>query len=163
LNLPLTAPALSVLVNQLAAANQRLVLLVDEFDSLLHHPVLNSAAFFGGLRAAASLSRGSLAVVLASRLPLKELNARTQAINPTGSPFFNIYAEFTLNAFNDAELSELLGRVTRSADRVASVAGTALGGLKLGARALGLGRKKKRKKRTKQDASAERPRVRRRD
>jgi hypothetical protein len=61
------------------------------------------------------------------------------------------------------EMSELLGRVTRSANRVAAVAGTALGGLKLGARALGLGRKKKRKKRPTRDGATERPRVRQRD
>lgn len=66
------------------------------------------------------------------------------------------------------EMSALIGRVSRSAERVATVASTAIGGIKLGARALGFGRKKKKKKRSRQvraverDAT-ERPRVRRRD
>lgn len=41
------------------------------------------------------------------------------------------------------ELGELIGRVNRSAERVATVASTAVGGIKLGARAFGIGRKKK--------------------
>ena len=63
------------------------------------------------------------------------------------------------------EMSELLGRITKSANRVAAVASTAIGGIKLGARAFGFGKKKKRKKSTRPEraASAERPRVRRRD
>ncbi len=69
------------------------------------------------------------------------------------------------------DLSEMLGRIHASAERVASVAGTAIGGIKLGARALGLGRRKKggkkmsraeaRRQRLAEDA--ERPRLRRRD
>ena len=63
------------------------------------------------------------------------------------------------------EMSELLGRITKSANRVAAVASTAIGGIKLGARAFGFGKKKKRKKSTRPEraAAAERPRVRRRD
>ncbi|MEM7134581.1 MAG: effector-associated domain EAD1-containing protein [Chloroflexota bacterium] len=101
---------LESVVQHLLKAGQRLVLLIDELDFLLHHPVLNSAAFFGGLRAVASLSQGALAVVIASRLPLAQLNAKTQAINPSGSPFFNIYSEITLSAFNDKEMAQLLDR-----------------------------------------------------
>jgi methyl-accepting chemotaxis protein len=41
------------------------------------------------------------------------------------------------------ELSELIGRISRSAERVSAIAGTAMGGLKFGARARGLGGKKK--------------------
>lgn len=41
-------------------AKYRLVLLLDEFDTLLHHPILNSAEFFGGLRSLVSRSRGAL-------------------------------------------------------------------------------------------------------
>ena len=57
------------------------------------------------------------------------------------------------------ELSELIGRISRSAERVSAIAGTAMGGLKFGARALGLGRKTK-SKRAKD--IGERPRLRRR-
>lgn len=101
---------LEALFQSLTSHSQRLILLIDEFDSLLHHPVFNSAAFFGGLRAAASFSRGGLAVVIASRLPLAQLNVRTQTINPSGSPFFNIYAEITLTALADKDVDHLLDR-----------------------------------------------------
>jgi methyl-accepting chemotaxis protein len=57
------------------------------------------------------------------------------------------------------ELSELIGRISRSAERVSAIAGTAMGGLKFGARALGLGRKKKSRKAREK---GERPRLRRR-
>ena len=64
------------------------------------------------------------------------------------------------------EMSEIIGRVNRSADRVASVATTAVAGIKFGARALGLskGRKAKKKQKNKPSPEApERPRLRRRD
>lgn len=60
------------------------------------------------------------------------------------------------------EMSDIIGRVNRSAERVASVATTAAAGIKLGARALGLS--KGRKTTTKpRPAAEERPRLRRRD
>jgi HAMP domain-containing protein len=61
------------------------------------------------------------------------------------------------------EMSELIGRVNRSADRVASVATTAVAGIKLGARALGLGKGRKAKKKAPRAEAPERPRLRRRD
>ena len=65
------------------------------------------------------------------------------------------------------ELSAMIGRVNRSAERVAAVASTAIGGIKLGARALGLGRKKKVRDRPDDrlgdEDATERPRLRRRD
>lgn len=59
------------------------------------------------------------------------------------------------------EMSALVGRVNASAERVATVATTTLAGLKVGARALGLG--KKRKKKPAAAPAADRPRLRRRD
>jgi hypothetical protein len=56
----------------------QLVLMLDEFDVLLHHPILNCAEFFGGLRSLTSRSRGALALVIASRRPLTSLNEATQ-------------------------------------------------------------------------------------
>jgi hypothetical protein len=61
------------------------------------------------------------------------------------------------------EMSEIIGRVNRSADRVASVATTAVAGIKFGARALGLGKGRKNKKKAPRAEAAERPRLRRRD
>jgi methyl-accepting chemotaxis protein len=57
------------------------------------------------------------------------------------------------------DLSDMVGRVNASASKVANVASTAMAGLKVGASALGLGKKRKKPR-----ASAEeRPRLRRRD
>ena len=70
------------------------------------------------------------------------------------------------------DLSEIISRVNHSAERVASVASTTMAGIKFGARALGLTRKKGARvdrRRGKRDADdrdespRERPRLRRRD
>lgn len=94
--------------DQLGKNKYRLVLLLDEFDCLLHHPVLNGAEFFGGLRSLASRSKGSLAVIIASRQSLTALNNATQQFNPTGSPYFNIFAEYNLKHFPQKDIRELL-------------------------------------------------------
>ena len=60
------------------------------------------------------------------------------------------------------EMSDIIGRVNRSAEQVASVATTAVAGIKLGARALGLSKGRKAKKKPRPPAE-ERPRLRRRD
>jgi len=97
-------------LKQLRQDDWRLILLLDEFDLLLHHPVLNSAEFFGSLRALASRSRGALAVVTASRQSLTTLNIDTQEFNPTGSPYFNIFAEVNLESFTNKDIEKLLNR-----------------------------------------------------
>jgi methyl-accepting chemotaxis protein len=56
------------------------------------------------------------------------------------------------------QMSRLIGRVHDSAETMATVASTAVGGIKLGARAMGLGKRKK-----KSVPPAERPRLRRKD
>ena len=106
----------------------RLVLMLDEFDVLLHHPILNSAEFFGGLRSLASRSRGALALVIASRRPLTRLNEDTQQFSRTGSPYFNFLDEITLGPWPDKDVAELLHRAgdrfTRDDRRfIAEVAG----------------------------------------
>ncbi len=57
------------------------------------------------------------------------------------------------------DLSAILGRVNASAERVATVATTTMAGLKVGARVMGFGKKRKKKR----AATDERPRLRRRD
>jgi hypothetical protein len=101
---------LEALFRVLKIQGWRLVLLLDEFDTLLHHPILNSAEFFGSLRSLSSRCEGALALVIGSRLPLAQLNARTQAFNPTGSPYFNIFSEITLGPFPEKDIHELLNR-----------------------------------------------------
>ena len=98
------------LLAQVGAENWRLVLLLDEFDVLLHHPVLNSAEFFGGLRSLASRSRGALVLVIASRHSLTGLNDATQQFSHTGSPYFNFLDEIVLGALPSKAIAELLLR-----------------------------------------------------
>jgi hypothetical protein len=86
----------------------RLVLLLDEFDVLLHHPTLNRAEFFGSLRSLASRSEGALAAVVASRRSLDSLNRETQELSRTGSPFFNILVEFVLGPWSDEIIHQFL-------------------------------------------------------
>ena len=86
------------------------ILMIDEFDALINHPVLNSIEFFGGLRSLSSRSNGAMAIVIASRQSVHTLNSQTQSINPASSPFFNIFKEFTVGAFPEADVSLLLAR-----------------------------------------------------
>jgi len=86
----------------------RLVLMLDEFDVLLYHPVLNSAEFFGGLRGLTSRSRGALVLVVASRRSLASLNKDTQQLSRTGSPYFNFLDEITLGPWPGKAVDELL-------------------------------------------------------
>ncbi len=101
---------LETLFRLLKLEGRRLVLLLDEFDTLLHHPVLNKAEFFGGLRSVASRSDGALALVIGSRLPLTALNAQMWEIYPTGSPFVNFFAEITLGPFPARDVTALLNQ-----------------------------------------------------
>jgi hypothetical protein len=98
------------LLAQVGAEGWRLVLSLDEFDVLLHHPVFNSAEFFGGLRSLASRSRGALALVIASRRSLTALNEATRQFSRTGSPYFNFLDEITLGPFSDDAIAGLLDR-----------------------------------------------------
>lgn len=90
----------------------RLVLLLDEFDDFLVHPVLNSAEFYGGLRSLASLNPG-FAIVIGTRKTPEQLNVLTQQINPHGSPYFNIFTEIHLGVLSENELRDLLARGER--------------------------------------------------
>jgi len=98
------------LLAQVGAENWRLVLFLDEFDVLLHHPVLNSAEFFGSLRSLASRSRGALVLVIASRHSLTSLNDATQQFSCAGSPYFNFLDEITLGPLPPEAIAELLLR-----------------------------------------------------
>jgi len=97
------------LFTELNAVGSRLVLMLDEFDDFLSHPVLNSAEFYGGLRSLASRSAG-LVLVIAARKDLEQLNQLTQQINPHGSPYFNVFTELKLGALSKKAFAELLDR-----------------------------------------------------
>lgn len=84
-----------------------LVLLLDEFDLFIHHPILNSAEFFGSLRSLSSRIP-SLSLVMASRQSLASLNSITQIFNQTGSPYFNFLSEINIGSLSLKEADQLL-------------------------------------------------------
>jgi hypothetical protein len=86
---------------------RRLILMLDEFDTLLSHPVLNNSDFYGGLRTLASRA-GGLVLIIAARRSLGQLNQLTQELNPHGSPYFNVFAEIQLGALKRDALASLL-------------------------------------------------------
>ncbi len=86
---------------------QRVVLLLDEFDTLLGHPNLSSAEFLGSLRSLATRTNG-LQVVTASIMSVSEMNHRSEKANPLGSPFFNNLTEVKLRPFSRKDVAKLL-------------------------------------------------------
>ncbi|MEM8929757.1 MAG: protein kinase [Acidobacteriota bacterium] len=95
------------ILRQLSRRGLRIVLLCDELDVAVHNPLFDEA-FFGGLR---SLAGEGVAFVTASRASLFELDqyrseeARRKVM---ASPFFNIFAEFFVGPFADADVAEWL-------------------------------------------------------
>ena len=96
------------LLKQMKQAGWRLILLLDEFDGVLHHPRLNSAEFLGSLRTLASLSEGALALIIASRQSLTTLNEHTKMFSLTTSPYFNFMREEVLEPFSLQGVNKLL-------------------------------------------------------
>jgi AAA+ ATPase superfamily predicted ATPase len=99
---------LEKLIAQIRKKNWQLVIIIDGFDVLLHHPILNRAEFFGGLRLLASRSQGALTLVITSNASQTRLHQETQLFNRTGSPYFNFMGEIVLGALDDAEINKLL-------------------------------------------------------
>lgn len=99
--------SLERLFKLLAQAELHLVLLIDEFDALLHNAGFNSAEFLGSLRTLASRS-GSLHLVTASRMDISTLNRRSQELNPYGSPFFNNFVEIMPGPLSQRDVALIL-------------------------------------------------------
>lgn len=99
--------ALKRLFAALDEADWRIVIMLDEFDALLNHPILNSAEFYGSLRSLTSRF-SSLALIIATRRTLNQLNVKTQEINPHSSPYFNIFTELRLGPLPKRDVAHLL-------------------------------------------------------
>ena len=95
------------LFTALDESDWRIVIMLDEFDALLNHPILNSAEFYGSLRSLTSRF-ASLALIIATRRTLNQLNVKTQEINPHSSPYFNIFTELRLGPLPKRDVSRLL-------------------------------------------------------
>jgi hypothetical protein len=99
---------LKTLFDRLADEKQCVVLLIDEFDILLHHPnFINTAEFFGALRSLTTITEG-LVLVTASRMSVNEMNLRTLETNPLASPFFNTVLEIRLPPLRSVQVTQLI-------------------------------------------------------
>ncbi len=99
--------SLKRLFKALDETNWRIVVMLDEFDALLNHPLLNSAEFYGSLRSLTSRF-SSLALIIATRRSLNQLNVKTQELNPHSSPYFNIFTELRLGPLPKRDAARLL-------------------------------------------------------
>ncbi len=95
------------LLAHMQSAGWRLVLLIDEFDNLLSHPVLHQAEFYGSLRSLASRYT-SLSLVIASRQNLEQLNDKTSEYSHLGSPYFNFMTQVVLGALEKKDALQLV-------------------------------------------------------
>jgi phage-related minor tail protein len=174
--LQLAAAADTVLVRQVPpvrTAFEQLVFVASGLTSIL--------TLLVGMRQAAIALQAKLDEVLTELRPLTQnANAASQDLRDATAMAKAMVAESqeTVSLANArvrdtvddlaervAELTEIVGKVTRMASRIAGVAATAIGGLKAGAKVLGFGRKKSkpspRVRKPERDAD-EKPRLRRR-
>lgn len=100
---------------ELGSQQWQFVLLIDEFDALLTHAILNSPEFYGSLRSFASRCPG-FTLIIASRHSLDFLNQETQKISPHGSPYFNIFSELRLGPLPKGHAKAIIGRAGRHFD-----------------------------------------------
>jgi eukaryotic-like serine/threonine-protein kinase len=96
--------ALTDLFHRLDTKNLYVVLLLDEFENVTENPHFD-LSFFYNLRSLAI--HHHLALITSSKRELIEL-CHSEAIR--SSPFFNIFANFNLHLFNDAEALEVISR-----------------------------------------------------
>lgn len=97
----------------LAKKNRRLVILLDEFDTLLPypnpHPAFKDFSFFAVFRALDAYP--SFSYVTTSRKPVKTLNERAHSLPGSGgSPVFNTQVEWRLKPFDDEFVGLLIGK-----------------------------------------------------
>lgn len=84
----------------------RVVLVIDEFDYLVHRCVGSHKDFFAGLR---SLTQsGSLAVIAASRERVGRLNEMAYQYAVAGSPYFNTLHEVILGPLSEQDVVDLV-------------------------------------------------------
>ena len=108
----ITYPQFVNRLRELAQKNQRLILLLDEFELLGANPRLGNT-FFNRLRGLAT--QYPLQFVTASRAPLLQI-AFAQP-DTLSSPFFNIFAPLPLPLMNETEASELLTTLSEQAGK----------------------------------------------
>ena len=107
---------LEQLLREFHRVGGRLILSFDEFDAFLNNPVLHKAEFYGGLRSLASRFP-AFVLLIASRQQLDQLNQLTQEINPHGSPYFNVFTEYSVGVLTRQATEDLLIRAGSNFDQ----------------------------------------------
>lgn len=97
---------LSTFFKQCAYTPLGVVLVVDEFETLVSHPSFKDMPFFRTLRSLISNTDG-LMMVTASRLRVAKLHERIRE-QMDGSPVFNTQMEICLPPFKDSEIDQLI-------------------------------------------------------
>lgn len=96
---------LNSLFDEIARAGRLVVLMLDEFEGIVENLDPASPRLLYHLRALLNRPERGLALVLASRPPLKQLCAELRF---AGSPFDNSFAAIALSPFSEAEVDQLL-------------------------------------------------------
>jgi hypothetical protein len=106
-NLDLLILDIEFLLDDLHEHNLLLILMLDEFESLVRTDVKNEATtrdFLAGLRALINHVPRTLSIIVATRQPLDKV---CRAVRFMGSPFYNNFVFIHLRPFSQAE-AELL-------------------------------------------------------
>lgn len=96
---------LNSLFDEVARAERLVVLILDEFESVIEHVDPQAPTLLYHLRALLNRPERGLALITATRPPLKQLCA---GFRFTGSPFDNSFSTITLTPFNEFEVDDLL-------------------------------------------------------
>jgi len=102
------------LTNVLRQSEKRLVLLLNNFQEVLHFSQLKQDEFFATLRSLASSPHPSpLVVVVAINQSLMEFHRETEKLNPSGSPYLNFLEGgiTILQGLSEKEVDKLLAEV----------------------------------------------------
>ncbi len=97
---------LEAFFRQLKKLDYRLIMMLDEFDALITHPILASSEFFGILRGV-SISSG-LTTLIATRQSLESLNESLYRFDNTGSPYLNFFMPVRLAVLSLRDVAEIL-------------------------------------------------------
>lgn len=104
---------LELLLEQVREHDLRLIVMLDEFNEILNHPVLNCAEFFGSLRSLATRAQSALALLVATPRSLSDLSDEIDQFSTRGSPYFNFLSEVPMGPLSLRDISELLRRADR--------------------------------------------------
>ncbi len=98
---------LNDLFDDIAHASRLAVLMLDEFEGIVENLDRHEPRLFYHLRALLNRRERGLALLIATRAPLKQLCA---GFRFAGSPFDNAFSAITLPPFSEVEVGELLAR-----------------------------------------------------